>query len=280
MGVGRHRHQRTIFGALKEADVSVRRRAADLLFAMATADNAVAIVEELLTFLVIADASMRAEMVLKTAILAEMCDTPSLTSLYPPASCSVVKMCYCFTCYPFTCLHAAVGATYELPFFKIVFSLSTWQRVLSKNFAIFVLALCFICYCFIVAAPVAVHLSAAIGAYCNEWCKRRFFPDLQWYVNTMVTLIERSGEYATEDVWLSTVQLVRHNLPCPLTYVSSEPKSHKQNLNVLNDGARLWAGWLLGTVCRQIELLRRQSTYDVWCVFPPCVNCPRKSVDM
>lgn len=80
MGVGRHRHQRTIFGALKEADVSVRRRAADLLFAMATADNAVAIVDELLTYLTIADASMRADMVLKTAVLAEKCDLLSSCS--------------------------------------------------------------------------------------------------------------------------------------------------------------------------------------------------------
>lgn len=34
------RHQKSITGALKEADISVRRRALDLLFAMATPTNA------------------------------------------------------------------------------------------------------------------------------------------------------------------------------------------------------------------------------------------------
>ena len=37
---------------------------------------------------------------------------------------------------------------------------------------------------------------------------RRFFPNLEWYVDTMITLIERAGEFATKDVWHSTVQLV------------------------------------------------------------------------
>ncbi len=44
---------------------------------------------------------------------------------------------------------------------------------------------------------------------------RRFFPDLQWYVDTMVTLIERAGEFATKDVWHSTVQLVGPPPPAP-----------------------------------------------------------------
>ena len=45
-GTARHlrrcccRHQKSITGALKEADISVRRRALDLLFAMATPTNA------------------------------------------------------------------------------------------------------------------------------------------------------------------------------------------------------------------------------------------------
>lgn len=49
----------------------MRRRALDLLFAMATPANAPAIVGELLTYLTVADFSMREELVLKTAVLAE-----------------------------------------------------------------------------------------------------------------------------------------------------------------------------------------------------------------
>lgn len=38
---------------------------------------------------------------------------------------------------------------------------------------------------------------------------RRFYPDMEWYVDTMITLIERGGEFVTRDVWHATVQLVR-----------------------------------------------------------------------
>ena len=36
----------------------------------------------------------------------------------------------------------------------------------------------------------------------------RFYPDLHWYVDSMLTLIERAGEFAGKDIWHSTVQLV------------------------------------------------------------------------
>lgn len=36
----------------------------------------------------------------------------------------------------------------------------------------------------------------------------RFYPDLQWYVDSMLTLIERAGDLATKDIWHSTVQIV------------------------------------------------------------------------
>ncbi len=29
----------------------------------------------------------------------------------------------------------------------------------------------------------------------------RFFPNLEWYVDSMLTLIERAGEFASKDVW-------------------------------------------------------------------------------
>ncbi len=58
-------------GALKEADISVRRRALDLLSAMAKPANAPDIVRELLTHLTVADFSMCEERVLKTAVPAK-----------------------------------------------------------------------------------------------------------------------------------------------------------------------------------------------------------------
>jgi AP-2 complex subunit alpha len=66
------KHQDTIINSLKtERDVSVRQRAVDLLYAMCDRTNAVNIVNEMLAYLETADYSIREEMVLKVAILAE-----------------------------------------------------------------------------------------------------------------------------------------------------------------------------------------------------------------
>ncbi|KXJ10809.1 AP-2 complex subunit alpha-2 [Exaiptasia diaphana] len=66
------KHQETVIGALKtERDVSVRQRAVDLLYAMCDKNNAEEIVSEMLTYLETADYSIKEEMVLKVAILAE-----------------------------------------------------------------------------------------------------------------------------------------------------------------------------------------------------------------
>uniref|UniRef100_A0AC34QT89 AP-2 complex subunit alpha n=1 Tax=Panagrolaimus sp. JU765 TaxID=591449 RepID=A0AC34QT89_9BILA len=66
------KHQETIINSLKtERDVSVRQRAIDLLYAMCDRTNAENIVSEMLTYLETADYSIREEMVLKVAILAE-----------------------------------------------------------------------------------------------------------------------------------------------------------------------------------------------------------------
>lgn len=65
------KHQATVLVSLKDADISVRRRALDLLFVMCDTDNAERIVDELVAHLVLADAAIREEMVLKIAILAE-----------------------------------------------------------------------------------------------------------------------------------------------------------------------------------------------------------------
>jgi AP-2 complex subunit alpha len=66
------KHQETIINSLKtERDVSVRQRAIDLLYAMCDRSNAENIVAEMLAYLETADYSIREEMVLKVAILAE-----------------------------------------------------------------------------------------------------------------------------------------------------------------------------------------------------------------
>ncbi|RWS31256.1 AP-2 complex subunit alpha-2-like protein [Leptotrombidium deliense] len=66
------KHQETVINALKtERDVSVRQRAVDLLYAMCDKTNAEEIVGEMLSYLETADYSIREEMVLKVAILAE-----------------------------------------------------------------------------------------------------------------------------------------------------------------------------------------------------------------
>lgn len=65
------KHQETVLRSLKDADNSVRRRALDLLFDMCDRDNALPIVKEMINYLAVADLSIREEMVLKIAILAE-----------------------------------------------------------------------------------------------------------------------------------------------------------------------------------------------------------------
>jgi AP-2 complex subunit alpha len=64
-------HQATIINSLRDKDVSVRRRALDLLYSMCDSDNAEVIVEELLRYLKVADYGLREEMVLKIAISTE-----------------------------------------------------------------------------------------------------------------------------------------------------------------------------------------------------------------
>ncbi|KAG9314363.1 adaptin N terminal region-domain-containing protein [Chiua virens] len=65
------KHQGTIILSLRDKDISVRRRALDLLYSMCDIDNSELIVGELLRYLKIADYQLREEMVLKIAILTE-----------------------------------------------------------------------------------------------------------------------------------------------------------------------------------------------------------------
>jgi len=65
------RQQKTIIMSLRDKDISVRRRALDLLYSMCDVDNAEAVVGELLRYLKVADYALREELVLKIAISTE-----------------------------------------------------------------------------------------------------------------------------------------------------------------------------------------------------------------
>jgi AP-2 complex subunit alpha len=61
----------TILVSLKDPDISIRRRALDLLFALCDQQSAGEVVNELLDYLQENDYELKEEMVLKIAILAE-----------------------------------------------------------------------------------------------------------------------------------------------------------------------------------------------------------------
>lgn len=104
------KQQSTIMFSLKDADISIRRRALDLLFAMCDRSIAESVVKELLQYLAIAEYAIKDEMVLKLAILAE-----------------------------------------------------------------------------------------------------RFAPDLRWYVDTILQLINIAGDFVSDDIWHRVVQIVTNN---------------------------------------------------------------------
>ncbi|KAH7838795.1 hypothetical protein Vadar_031259 [Vaccinium darrowii] len=104
------RHQAQIITSLKDPDISIRRRALDLLYGMCDVSNAKDIVEELLQYLSSADFAMREELALKAAILAE-----------------------------------------------------------------------------------------------------KFAPDLSWYVDVILQLIDKAGDFVSDDIWFRVVQFVTNN---------------------------------------------------------------------
>ncbi|KAI3647868.1 hypothetical protein MP228_008089 [Amoeboaphelidium protococcarum] len=65
------KNQEIILLALKDKDVSVRRRALDLVYAICDSSNAKVIVDELVQYLSVSDYEMREEMLLKIAVLTE-----------------------------------------------------------------------------------------------------------------------------------------------------------------------------------------------------------------
>ncbi|XP_044483032.1 AP-2 complex subunit alpha-1-like isoform X2 [Mangifera indica] len=104
------RHQAQIITSLKDPDISIRRRALDLLYGICDVSNAKDIVEELLQYLSSADFAMREELSIKAAILAE-----------------------------------------------------------------------------------------------------KFAPDLSWYVDVILQLIDKAGDFVSDDIWFRVVQFVTNN---------------------------------------------------------------------
>ena len=68
-------HLKTVFASLRDPDISIRRRALDLVYAMCDRESAKPILAELLDYVETADLLIREELVLKTAILAERFST-------------------------------------------------------------------------------------------------------------------------------------------------------------------------------------------------------------
>jgi AP-2 complex subunit alpha len=64
-------HQSTVLDSIKDSDVSVRKRALELLFSLTDEENASEIVSEMITNLTSADSQIKEDMVVKIAILAE-----------------------------------------------------------------------------------------------------------------------------------------------------------------------------------------------------------------
>lgn len=65
------KHQQTVLVSLKDADISVRKRALDVLFLICDSENGMEVVTELINHLAASDGEMKEAMVLKVAILAE-----------------------------------------------------------------------------------------------------------------------------------------------------------------------------------------------------------------
>ena len=64
-------HREAVMDSIKDADISIRRRALDLIFVLCDSESAASIVGRLITYLPASAVEIREEMVLKIAILAE-----------------------------------------------------------------------------------------------------------------------------------------------------------------------------------------------------------------
>ncbi len=98
----------SVIPRLHDVDISIRKRALDLLFAACDSTNAVEIVGHLLRYLTTADFALREELCLKTAILAERNAKVSLSHYHiPQTDCPYNTDIYFFTLR--TCPTASAG---------------------------------------------------------------------------------------------------------------------------------------------------------------------------
>jgi len=141
--------QATILASLKDADVSLRKRALDLLFAICDKSNCVEIVEELMALLRSEALGMREELVLKVAILAE-----------------------------------------------------------------------------------------------------KFSPNLQWYVDTVMTLVAYAGAFVTDDIWFRIVQVITNNDDLQ-DYAATRALVHIADPELHENGVKLM-GYVLGEFAYRI----------------------------
>ncbi|KAL1200907.1 AP-2 complex subunit alpha-2 [Cardamine amara subsp. amara] len=137
------KHQPQIITSLKDPDISIRRRALDLLYGMCDASNAKDIVEELLQYLSTAEFAMREELSLKAAILAE-----------------------------------------------------------------------------------------------------KFAPDLSWYVDVILQLIDKAGDFVSDDIWFRVVQFVTNNEDLQ-PYAASKVREYMENI-VIHETMVKVSAYILG----------------------------------
>ncbi|KAG1677810.1 hypothetical protein FOA52_008574 [Chlamydomonas sp. UWO 241] len=140
----------TVMSALKGPDANVRRKALDLLFATCDASNAEALVAELLEYFGECDYTLKEELVLKIAILAE-----------------------------------------------------------------------------------------------------KFAPTVQWYVDTALALLERAGDFVSDDIWQRTAQLVTNN-DSMQQYAAREVVSVLRRGGVVHESMVSTAAYVLGEYGRLV----------------------------
>jgi hypothetical protein len=207
------RHQKSITGALKEADISVRRRALDLLFAMATPANAPGALLAALGFCV---AKLLCSMRMCCQTAQARMPNRSLKVMCGVLVGSHTKP-HMMTRAPIT------GIAEELLTYLTIADFTMREELVLKTAVL--AERCVQPCCQMHNAP---HLygkcsqhQSAVAKQSRQRCSkrrrpqaerrpglRRFHPDMEWYIDTMITLIERGGEFVTRDVWHSTVQLV------------------------------------------------------------------------
>mmetsp|Transcript_14461 Transcript_14461/g.49746 ORF Transcript_14461/g.49746 Transcript_14461/m.49746 type:complete len:982 (-) Transcript_14461:286-3231(-) len=151
-------HQEQILISLKDPDISIRRRALDLLYGMCDTTNAQKIVQELLSFLTTADFAIREELALRIAILAE-----------------------------------------------------------------------------------------------------RFATSKQWYIDVIVALIEKAGEFVSDDVWHRVVQIVTNN-PDLQQYAAEQMNGKLREGNLSELMVKL-AGYILGEFGHTLTSVPAQSYF-------------------